>query len=52
MSRLGGFDGLEVVLRGDVGDCEVGRQVRGVGFSCSGVEFCSEEGKLEGPPGL
>ena len=52
MSRLDGFDGLEVVLLGEVGHCEVGRQVSGVGFSCCGVEFCSEEGMQGGLPRL
>ena len=52
MSRLGGFDGLEVVLLGEVGGCSVGRVVGGAGLFRGGVEFFSEEGKQGGPPGL
>ena len=52
MSRLGGFDGLEVPFLGEVGIHTVGRQVGGVGFSCSEVDFFSEEGKKGGPTGL
>ena len=52
MSRLGGFDGLEVALLGDVGRCTIGREMRGGGFSCGEVEFFSEEGKQGGLPGL
>ena len=52
MSRLGGFDSLEVALLGEVGSCTIGKEVRGAGFSCGGVKFFSEEGKQGGPPGL
>ena len=52
VSSLGGFEGLEVALLGEVGNCTIGRQVRGVGFACGGGEFISEEGKQGGPPGL
>ena len=52
MGCLGGFDGLEVALLREVGDCTVGREVGGVGLPCGGVEFLSEEGKQGGPPGL
>ena len=33
MSRLGGFDGFEVSLLGEVGVCAVSGQVGGAGFS-------------------
>ena len=52
MSRLGGFDGLEVALLGEVGGCTVGRVVGGASLSCGGVEFLSEEGEQGGPRGL
>ena len=52
MSRIGGFDSLEVALLGDVGGCTIRGEVSGAGFSCGGVEFFSEEGKQGGPPGL
>ena len=52
MSRLGGFDGLEVALLGEVGGCTVSREVGGAGLPCGRVEFLSEEGKQGGPPGL
>ena len=52
MRRLGGFDGLEVALLGEVGGCSVGRVVGGEDLLCGGVEFLSEEGTQGGPPGL
>ena len=45
MSRLGGFDGLEVAFLGEVGGSTISGEVRGGGFSCGGVEFFSEEGE-------
>ena len=52
MSCLGGFDGLEVALLREVGDCTVGREVGGAGLPHRRVEFLSEEEKQGGPPGL
>ena len=51
MSRLGGFDALEVALLGEVGSCSIGREVGGPGLSHDGVEFYSAEGKQGGPRG-
>ena len=52
MSRLGSFDGLQVVHLGKVGSCTISREVRAVGLSCGGVEFFSEKGEQGRPPGL
>ena len=52
MSRLGGFDGLEVALLGEVGSSTIGREVGAAGFSCGEVEFFSQEGEQGGPPGF
>ena len=52
MSCLGGFDGLEVALHGEVGSCTVGRVLGEAGLPCGGVVFLSEERKQGGPRGL
>ena len=52
MSRLGGFDGLEVASLVEVGGSTVSREVGGAGLPRGGREFLSEEGKQGGPPGL
>ena len=52
MSRLGGFDGLEVALLRQVGGCSIGREVGGAGLRCGAVEVFSEKGEQGGPPGL
>ena len=52
MRCLGGFDGLEVALFRDVGDCTVGREVGGARLPRGRVAFLSEEGKQGGPPEL
>ena len=52
MSRLGGFDGLEVALLREVGGCTFGREVGGAGLPCGEGEFHSEKGEQGGPPGL
>ena len=52
MSRLGGFDGLEVALVGEVGGCSIGREVGEAGPTCARVESLPEEANHGGPPRL